>query len=582
MQSGANSGANLSAYSAFQSDARTAAVRLWRLVEGWTTHPWRLAVGNPEESCDRKIHSRVRRPPNPAYENVGAIGRKLNRKDMPGPSGQPWRDTEIRGHFTRGTRILNNERMLAGKNVLIYSDGTGQRGGLFFDERRTNIYKLYRATRCGPDSCVDPGEQLAFYDPGIGTLPPDLGFLDGVAHWLYNFISQATGLGLTRNIIHCYAAIIRMWQPGDRIFLFGFSRGAYTVRCVAAVLALCGVPTQMKDGTPLKRYAASANNIAKEAVKKVYQHVSSPRDAKYYPQRTALAQHFRCVYGSDDDGKSNAFPHFIGVFDTVAAIANFGSLVLATGISLALIALTSGILALLLSSFWLCFLWLTVATLFGCLIAYLITHIKVAFGLEGYPWWKTFHLTDARMKFYDQQLNPNVGWARHALAIDEHRADFDRVPWARQNKCRRTGPDEPKWLQQFWFSGNHSDVGGSYPENESRLSDIALQWMVEAVMKVPNGIQVDRSVLQPYPSADGMQHDEGRSGVFRYARKIERKIPTDATLHRSVYERFKFPAVLQYDEFRAYRPEGLRNHERLKQYYELRLVIVAEHLTQAD
>ena len=51
-------------------------------------------------------------------------------------------------------------------------------------------------------------------------------------------LGKATGLGITHNIIDCYAAIIRVWQPGDRIYLFGFSRGAYTVRCVAGVLKL--------------------------------------------------------------------------------------------------------------------------------------------------------------------------------------------------------------------------------------------------------------------------------------------------------------------------------------------------------
>ena len=46
------------------------------------------------------------------------------------------------------------------KNVLIFSDGTGQAGGLRFDENRTNIYQLFRATRCGPDSSIDPREQV--------------------------------------------------------------------------------------------------------------------------------------------------------------------------------------------------------------------------------------------------------------------------------------------------------------------------------------------------------------------------------------------------------------------------------------
>lgn len=56
-----------------------------------------------------------------------------------------------------------------GPNILIFSDGTGQAGGLLVDENRSNIYKLYRATRVGPDSAVDPRRQLAFYDPGLGS-----------------------------------------------------------------------------------------------------------------------------------------------------------------------------------------------------------------------------------------------------------------------------------------------------------------------------------------------------------------------------------------------------------------------------
>jgi len=56
-----------------------------------------------------------------------------------------------------------------GKNVLIFSDGTAQAGGLRFDENRSNIYKLYRATRCGPDSTIDPRPQVTFYDPGLSS-----------------------------------------------------------------------------------------------------------------------------------------------------------------------------------------------------------------------------------------------------------------------------------------------------------------------------------------------------------------------------------------------------------------------------
>ena len=168
------------------------------------------------------------------------------------------------------------------RNILIFSDGTAQAGGLTPDQNISNIYKLYRATRCGSDSAIDPSHQLTFYDPGLGS-QPDIGmlFVTRAYRWLRDTVSQATGMGITNNIIDCYAALLRMWQPGDRVFLFGFSRGAYTVRCLASVLSLCGIPTQMANGTPLFRDKGSTQRIAKEAVKQVYTHVGSPKDAAY-------------------------------------------------------------------------------------------------------------------------------------------------------------------------------------------------------------------------------------------------------------------------------------------------------------
>ncbi len=96
------------------------------------------------------------------------------------------------------------------RNIVIYSDGPGQRGGLSFDERAQQYLQLYRATRCGPDSAIDPAEQAAFTDAGSGP-PARRGLLLG-RFWsrIYNTISQALGLGLTGNIIDCYAALVRM------------------------------------------------------------------------------------------------------------------------------------------------------------------------------------------------------------------------------------------------------------------------------------------------------------------------------------------------------------------------------------
>jgi uncharacterized protein (DUF2235 family) len=62
-----------------------------------------------------------------------------------------------------------------------------------------------------------------------------------------------------------------LWQPGDRIFLFGFSRGAYTVRCLGGVIAFCGIPTHLKGEQPLKLDLDSTLKLARYAVKHVYQ-----------------------------------------------------------------------------------------------------------------------------------------------------------------------------------------------------------------------------------------------------------------------------------------------------------------------
>lgn len=466
------------------------------------------------------------------------------------------------------------------KNILIFSDGTGQAGGLRPDENRSNIYKLYRATRCGPDTAIDPREQLAFYDAGLGSRPPGGAlFVTCAYRWLHNVASQATGLGITTNIIDCYAAIIRMWEPGDRIFLFGFSRGAYTVRCLAAVLGQCGVPTTMADGTPLRRDVGTTTRIAREAVKKVYQHVSSPKDTDYLPQREALAECFRERYGSDAGGASNAVPFFIGVFDTVASLGSYALSAALVGATTVVIAALSYLQSFFLFPFLPTFLWTVAGAAVAATIGYVATHLKYAVGLPGYSFLKTLHLASPKMKFYDLHLNNAVWYARHALAIDENRADFARVPWGGSHNNGPQRPDEyPDWLQQVWFAGNHSDIGGSYPENEARLSDISLGWMVHAARKLPDGkspdgfgIKVDDRYMTLHPDPLGPQHDEREpghlGGRFKWTEGL-RQIQDEAILHSSVLARFAGPRGVQhFYQLADYRPSNLSGHTKVKHYY---------------
>ena len=167
-------------------------------------------------------------------------------------------------------------------------------------------------------------------------------------------------------------------------------------------------------------------------------------------------------------------------------------------------------------------------------------------------------------------------YARHAISIDENRAAFQRVGWG-STKSSRPEKDEQgiDTFQQYWFAGNHSDIGGSYAENELRLSDITMGWMIEAAEMIKGGIMIDKSVLQLYPSPSGMQHDQRKDGFpfltswFGLTWPGKRRDVRDpqSPLHASVYERFKLPAVVQYDIAAPYRPEGLRRHEHLADYY---------------
>jgi len=105
------------------------------------------------------------------------------------------------------------------KNILIFSDGTGQAGGVRPDQRLSNVYKLYRASRTGPDSPIDPHDQIAFYDAGLGTDDDARGGLIQFGKFLRKTLASVTGRGITRNITDCYEAILNEYEPGDRIFL---------------------------------------------------------------------------------------------------------------------------------------------------------------------------------------------------------------------------------------------------------------------------------------------------------------------------------------------------------------------------
>ncbi|QOZ33260.1 DUF2235 domain-containing protein [Bradyrhizobium sp. CCBAU 53421] len=506
------------------------------------------------------------------------------------------------------------------KNIVVYSDGTGQDGGVRPEQRVSNVYKMYRASRTGPENPIDPHEQVAFYDPGLGT---DIGATALSAPWRFvqKLLGSVIGNGIVKNIADCYAFIINHYEPGDRVFLIGFSRGAYTVRSLANLLMLCGVPTKTPTG-PLTRFRKQVDDIAIEAVTVVLEHGAGYPRAQYAAEREEQARRFREKYGSDGDFNSNVAPYFIGVFDTVASLGAKGlrRFIIQAGLALAFaltVAVVAAFPALLVAWFvdrWLPFwpswwglLALTVVGLGGYWMhRQKQSRLKVIrdFPNPGDP--PREHYAEWKDENFDRLLSVYVRFGRAANAIDENRKDFQRVPWGTvaDDPAAKPNAEGPPKLVQMWFAGNHSDIGGSYPEAESRLSDNALAWMIEEATSIPdgltlgpvfvNGIKLENTggagtPLNLYPHHDGVQHCElagMRDTIDGYMEKLPgwmkwlrgwlsrlnweeefRKIPYDARVHPSVRQRFKLDEVTQCAGRGPYRPESMRHHDEFKIYY---------------
>ncbi|MGB8846603.1 MAG: DUF2235 domain-containing protein, partial [Terracidiphilus sp.] len=123
------------------------------------------------------------------------------------------------------------------KNIVLCADGTWNTPhGDSASVTDTNVRKLYCALTNDP-------AQLKYYDSGVGTDGTPLDHLSG----------GAMGEGLFQKVQDCYQFLSDVYDPGDKVFLFGFSRGAYTARSVAGMIAGFGVPTINLDTMTVKR-----------------------------------------------------------------------------------------------------------------------------------------------------------------------------------------------------------------------------------------------------------------------------------------------------------------------------------------
>jgi uncharacterized protein (DUF2235 family) len=159
------------------------------------------------------------------------------------------------------------------KNIVVFSDGTGQEGG---KGNNTNVYKLFNLIR------DRSREQVAFYDRGLGT------------GWR-KVTGNVAGAGMSKNILECYEFLFDEFESGDRIFLFGFSRGATTVRSLSGFLHLFGI-------LPKSR---------RELIEKAYDLYRIKDRARRERKAKAFVRKHHTMW---------ARVNFLGVWDTVAAL----------------------------------------------------------------------------------------------------------------------------------------------------------------------------------------------------------------------------------------------------------------------
>lgn len=285
-----------------------------------------------------------------------------------------------------------------GRNIVICCDGTGNQ----VSGNISNVLKLFRIAR-------KDARQRIFYDPGVGTIGNENAWrrFSQDARAIFDL---ATGAGLDDNIIDAYRFLAETYQEGDRIFLFGFSRGAYTVRALAGFIHMVGLlrPDQLN----ICDYALTAYKRASE---------TSDFEIAWDFGKVAAARRVTI--------------HFVGVWDTVASMI--------------------------------------------------------------VPRPDRFYLPSLRTLPYTRE-NPSVRAFRQAMAIDERRRMFRLNRWTAPqrfvtNPFVKPPVSEPQDIEQRWFAGVHSDIGGGYPEAQSGLSKFPLIWMIEEAVK--HGLRISRTMF---------------------------------------------------------------------------------------
>lgn len=345
------------------------------------------------------------------------------------------------------------------KTIVIFADGTGNAYSL----QESNVWRLYNALQRGDGA--DGQVQVARYIPGVGTS----------ANAVIRALDGATGFGVPSNVRKLYRFLCWNWNPGDRIFLFGFSRGAFTVRALAGMIGMQGLmPREIgtrKVGTAEMRrnshgawraYRRETAPLVKDGRIRMNPLISVMRgmvEGVVTLKRRALGQMLHgevLPHRAKGCGRREVPIRFMGVYDTVEA--------------------------------------------------YGIPEKRLAEAINWLVW---------PFQFRNQWCSPVVQTVRHALALDDERLTFHPIRFDRRPHPEGLTVTD---IQEVWFAGMHSDVGGGYLDTAVALDPLI--WMQEEAQA--NGLRfhqqvIDRLALGRHPQA--LIHDSraGLAALYRYA-----------------------------------------------------------------
>ena len=375
------------------------------------------------------------------------------------------------------------------KNIILCSDGTGQSGGAGIS---TNVWRIYDAI----DIQYKDKKQLVFYDDGVGTNK----------NMVLKVMGLVLGYGLSRNIRELYKYTVMHYKPEDKLYLFGFSRGAHTIRLLAELICAFGIlnPKSFDNERELDKAIKKLQNQFKAAIrwawiKNVFVKSANINQKNKRKMTESLLKSKRKVFENKlkflikKHNVQTKTPtilkgtfkdveiEFIGVWDTVSAV----------GVP--------------------------------------IDEMRN-------------NLFFAHHAFVDHKLNPLVQHACHALAIDEKRHTFKPELWDQSSE------KDKNRIEQVWFSGVHTNIGGGYPKDQ--LSLVSLEWMMQKATEYGLVFRKSRKEeVSKKSNYNGTMYDS-RSGVaalYRYKPRdiqqlTDKFIPENvrgANIHISAYLRIK-------------------------------------------